>query len=109
MAEQQKAEQPAQEPHQEQEKKQVEFKFVTSPNIERKRPPKYCRFKKFGIYYVDYLDVEFLERFLSPDKRILPRRITGNSKKWQKRVARAVKRARILGLLPFVGTDSIEG
>lgn len=107
MAETQNIDQQPQE--QEQEKKQAEFRFVTSPNIERKRPPRYCRFKKYGIYYVDYLDAVFLERFLSQDKRILPRRITGNSKKWQKRVARAVKRARILGLLPFVGTDTIEG
>ncbi len=88
-------------------KKEEELHFILPPNIERKRPPRYCRFKKYGIKHVDHKDVEFLLRFLNPMGRILPRRITGNSKKWQRRVAAAIKRARILGLLPFV-TDSIE-
>ncbi len=87
--------------------KKEELHFILPPNIERKRPPRYCRFKKYGIKHVDHKDVEFLLRFLNPMGRILPRRITGNSKKWQRRVAAAIKRARILGLLPFV-TDSIE-
>lgn len=83
------------------------LKFILPPNIERKRPPRFCRFKKYGIRHVDHKDVEFLLRFVNPMGRILPRRITGNSKKWQKRVATAIKRARILGLLPFV-TDNIQ-
>ncbi len=92
---------------QDSQQQQPEFKFIVSPNIERRRPPKYCRFKKYGIKHVDHKDVEFLLRFLNPMGRILPRRITGNSKKWQRRVAAAIKRARILGLLPFV-TDNIQ-
>lgn len=63
---------------------------------------KYCRFKKAGIKYVDYKDADFLKKFLNEQGKILPRRITGNSLKFQRRVARAVKRARHLALLPYV-------
>lgn len=68
---------------------------------------KYCRFKKAGIKYVDYKDPEFLKKFLNDQGKILPRRITGNSLKFQRRVAQAVKRARHLALLPFV-TDLMK-
>lgn len=63
---------------------------------------KYCRFKKFGIRYVDYKEVGFLTKFLNEQGKILPRRITGNSLKYQKKVAQAVKRARQVALLPYV-------
>lgn len=63
---------------------------------------KYCRFKKAGIKYVDYKDPEFLKKFLNEQGKILPRRITGNSLKFQRRVAQAVKRARHLALLPYM-------
>lgn len=76
-------------------------------NTKRRRthlpqPKKYCRFKKAGIKYVDYKDPEFLKKFLNEQGKILPRRITGNSLKFQRRVATAVKRARHLALLPYV-------
>jgi small subunit ribosomal protein S18 len=63
---------------------------------------KYCRFKKHGIKFVDYKDPDFLLRFLNEQGKILPRRITGNSQKFQKKVSTAVKRARLLALLPYV-------
>ncbi|MCU0318253.1 MAG: 30S ribosomal protein S18 [Amoebophilaceae bacterium] len=66
---------------------------------------KYCRFKKLGIKYVDYKNTDFLMRFLNEQGRILPRRLTGNSLKYQKRLARAVKRARQLALLPYVADN----
>ena len=66
------------------------------------QPKKYCRFKKAGIKYVDYKDPEFLKKFLNEQGKILPRYITGNSLKFQRRVATAVKRARHLALLPYV-------
>ena len=66
---------------------------------------KFCRFKKSGIKYIDYKDPEFLMRFLNDQGKILPRRITGTSLKYQKKVAQAIKRARHLGLLPY-STDS---
>lgn len=68
---------------------------------------KYCRFKRSGIKYIDYKDPDFLLRFLNEQGRLLPRRITGTSLKYQRRLAVAVKRARHLALLPFV-TDSLK-
>jgi small subunit ribosomal protein S18 len=68
---------------------------------------KYCRFKKYGIKYVDYKDPDFLIRFLNPQGKILPRRLTGTSLKFQKKVATAIKRARHLALIPFV-TDGLK-
>jgi small subunit ribosomal protein S18 len=68
---------------------------------------KYCRFKKAGIKYVDYKDAEFLKRFLNEQGKILPRRLTGTSLKFQKKVSQAVKRARHLALLPYV-TDLLK-
>jgi len=62
---------------------------------------KFCRFKKSGIKYIDYKDPVFLKQFINDQGKILPRRITGTSLKYQKKVAQAIKRARHLGLLPF--------
>ena len=49
--------------------------------------------------------IEFLMRFLNPQGKILPRRITGNSLKFQRRLAVAVKRARQIALLPYVADN----
>ena len=68
---------------------------------------RYCRFKKSGIKYIDYKDPEFLKKFLNEQGKILPRRITGTSLKYQRRVAQAVKRARQIALLPYV-TDLLK-
>jgi small subunit ribosomal protein S18 len=68
---------------------------------------KYCRFKKAGIKYIDYKDPDFLLKFVNDQGKILPRRLTGTSLKYQRRLAVAIKRARHLGLLPFV-TDSLK-
>ncbi|MBN6049920.1 30S ribosomal protein S18 [Lactobacillus helveticus] len=57
------------------------------------------------IDYVDYRDVDLLKRFISERGKILPRRVTGTSAKNQRKVANAIKRARIMGLLPFVAED----
>ena len=64
-------------------------------------------FKKSGIKYIDYKDAEFLKKFVNEQGKILPRRLTGTSLKYQKKVAQAVKRARHLALLPFV-TDNLK-
>jgi small subunit ribosomal protein S18 len=63
---------------------------------------KYCRFRKHGIKYIDYKDADFLLKFINEQGKLLPRRLTGTSLKFQKRVAVAVKRARHLALLPYV-------
>ncbi|HEY4399305.1 MAG TPA: 30S ribosomal protein S18 [Lactobacillaceae bacterium] len=57
------------------------------------------------IEYVDYKDTDLLERFISERGKILPRRVTGTSAKNQRKVTTAIKRARIMGLLPFVAED----
>lgn len=79
-----------------------DVKFLSNPKIGLKRK-KYCRFRKFGIKYIDYKDADFLMQFINEQGKLLPRRITGNSLKYQRRVATAVKRARNLGMLPFIG------
>ena len=54
------------------------------------------------INYIDYKDVNLLRRFVSEKGKILPRRVTGTSAKNQRRLTVAIKRARIMGLMPFV-------
>ena len=63
---------------------------------------KYCRFKKSGIKFIDYKDPEFLMKFVNEQGKLLPRRLTGTSAKYQKKVSQAVKRARHLAILPYL-------
>ena len=79
-----------------------ELRFLSPPKVEVASKKKYCRFKKMNIKYIDYKDPEFLMRFLNEQGKLLPRRITGNSLKFQRKVAQAVKRARQIALLPYV-------
>ncbi|RIH63156.1 30S ribosomal protein S18 [Mariniphaga sediminis] len=83
-----------------------EIRYLTPPSVEVKKK-KYCRFRKNGIKYVDYKDPEFLKRFLNEQGKILPRRITGTSLKYQRKVGKAIKRARQIALLPYV-TDMLK-
>lgn len=83
-----------------------EIRYLTPPTVDVKKK-KYCRFKKARIKFIDYKDPEFLKRFLNEQGKILPRRITGTSLKYQRKVATAVKRARHLALLPYV-TDLMK-
>ena len=83
-----------------------EIRYLNTPTVEI-RKKKYCRFKKAGIKYVDYKDAEFLKKFLNEQGKILPRRITGTSLKFQRKVAQAGKRARSLALRPLV-TDLLK-
>ncbi|MBP8849701.1 MAG: 30S ribosomal protein S18 [Breznakibacter sp.] len=80
---------------------QSEIRYLTPPSVEIKKK-KYCRFRKNGIKYVDYKDPGFLKKFLNEQGKILPRRLTGTSLKYQRKVATAVKRARHLAFLPYV-------
>ena len=79
----------------------TEIRYLTPVAVDVKKK-KYCRFKKTGIKYVDYKDPIFLKRFLNEQGKILPRRLTGTSLKFQRKVSTAVKRARHLALLPYV-------
>ncbi|MFA5481729.1 MAG: 30S ribosomal protein S18 [Bacilli bacterium] len=63
---------------------------------------KVCYFTKNKIAYIDYKDVELLSRFISPNGKISPRRSTGTSARYQRELAKAIKNARFMGLLPYV-------
>jgi small subunit ribosomal protein S18 len=66
------------------------------------RRQKSCPFSSPNAPKIDYKDVKLLQRFISERGKIVPRRITAVSSKKQRELARAIKRARILALLPFV-------
>ena len=70
-----------------------------------RRRRKVCYFTANHIDYIDYKDVELLKRFISEKGKILPRRVTGTSAKYQRPLTIAIKRARVMGLLPFTSAD----
>ncbi len=78
-----------------------EIRYLAPIAVDVKKK-KYCRFKKAGIKYIDYKDPNFLLKFVNEQGKILPRRITGTSLKYQRKVAKAIKRARHLSLMPYV-------
>ena len=63
---------------------------------------KVCYFTKNNVKYIDYKDVELLKKFIAPNGRIAPRRVTGTCAKYRREVAQAIKRARFMALLPYV-------
>jgi small subunit ribosomal protein S18 len=69
-------------------------------NVRFKR--KVCRFCHDKNAKIDYKDVKMVEGFITDRGKILPRRVTGTCAKHQRGVAQAIKRARILALIPFV-------
>ena len=72
-----------------------------------RRRKKVCAFRADANKALDYKDVALLKKYVSERGKILPRRITGTSVKYQKKVATAVKRARHLALLPYL-TDLMK-
>lgn len=65
------------------------------------RRKKYCRFTAEGITDIDYKDLNMLKQYISETGKIVPSRITGTSAKYQRQLARAIKRARYIALLPY--------
>ncbi|MBI2096196.1 MAG: 30S ribosomal protein S18 [Candidatus Taylorbacteria bacterium] len=63
---------------------------------------KQCYFTQNNIKHIDYKDVELLRKFLNPHGRLLSRRRTEVSAKYQRKLSTAVKRARFMALLPYV-------
>ncbi len=59
-------------------------------------------FTSNNLKYVDYKDIELLKKFLAPNARLLSRRKTNLTAKNQRKMEEAVKRARFMGLLPFI-------
>ncbi len=60
-----------------------------------------CPFKAAGVKYIDYKDVDTLKKYISRYGKITPRYYTGVSVKFQKMLSSAIKKARIMALLPF--------
>lgn len=69
----------------------------------RGKKRKRCPFTTAGIKSIDYKDIETLKKFITDRGKILPRRITGVTAHYQKLLVSAIKRARHMALLPFVG------
>ena len=68
----------------------------------RKYSKKYCKFTEAKIDFIDYKDTALLKQCLSERFKIMPRRLTGTSKKHQEMVEKAIKRARHVALIPFI-------
>ena len=64
---------------------------------------KFCYFKKNNINYIDYKDIDVLKRFVGRAGQITSPRFTGTSHKYQRKLSNAIKRARFMALLPYVG------
>jgi len=64
-----------------------------------------CRFCEAGVQYIDYRDEKRVSRFLTERGKIIPRRVSGTCAKHQRMLSSAIKRARILALLPFVSDN----
>ncbi|MBC7326813.1 30S ribosomal protein S18 [bacterium] len=74
------------------------------PNrVARPRRRKTCIFCANKVTEIDYKDVDTLKKFITERAKIIPKRVTGTCAKHQRALARAIKRARIMALLPFVG------
>lgn len=65
------------------------------------RRKRYCRFTAEGVEEIDYKDLDTLKEYITETGKIVPSRITGTSAKYQRQLAKAVKRARYLSLLPY--------
>ncbi len=72
------------------------------PRTNQGPPPK---FDMTGIDYIDYKDLDLVKRFINEQGKILPRRVTGLTAKYQRQLTRAAKRARHLALIPFVADN----
>ncbi|MHC0039359.1 30S ribosomal protein S18 [Pseudoneobacillus sp. C159] len=68
----------------------------------RAKRRKVCYFTSHGITKIDYKEVDLLKKFISERGKILPRRVTGTSAKYQRKLTIAIKRARQMALLPYV-------
>jgi len=67
--------------------------------------PKFCQFCAENMDKIDYKNVDLLRRFIVEDGKIRPRRQTGTCARHQRTLATAIKRARHIALLPFIGED----
>jgi small subunit ribosomal protein S18 len=76
--------------------------FEDKKNNSRVRRKKTCWFTENKVEFIDYKDEKVLRRFISERGKIIPRRISGTSAKYQRMLVEAIKRARQMAILPFV-------
>lgn len=69
----------------------------------RTEAPKFCRFEKEGTFEVDYRDIAILGRYVSAQGKVNARKRNGSTAFYQRQVTTAIKRARFLALLPYIG------
>lgn len=72
----------------------------------RRMVPKACYFCQQKVEHVNWKDVALIRKYVSDRAKIRPRRVTGNCSEHQRAVAKAVKNAREMALLPYVGRSS---
>lgn len=72
----------------------------------RKPKKKVCAFCQEKVEYIDYKQYDKLKKYITERGKILPRRISGNCAHHQREMTRAVKRARLLALLPFTSENN---
>ncbi|WP_041944178.1 30S ribosomal protein S18 [Wigglesworthia glossinidia] len=65
------------------------------------RRRKFCRFTVEKIHHIDYKDIALLKNYVTENGKIVPSRITGTRAKYQRKLSKAIKRARYLSLLPY--------
>ena len=70
--------------------------------MSKSRKKRNCPFEDAGIIYIDFKDEKLIRKYMTEQGKIIPRHTSGASSKMQKQLARAVKRARQLALLPYV-------
>jgi len=75
--------------------------------MDKKRPnkkysKKYCKYTAMKIKTIDYKDLDLISMSLSERGKIMPRRLTGTSKKYQEQISKAIKRARAMALIPYI-------
>jgi small subunit ribosomal protein S18 len=80
-------------------------KYSSPMNNVGNMKPKKCPFTAARVKDIDYKDVETLKLFATERGKILPRRITGVSAHYQRKLTNAIKRARQMALMPFVAKD----
>ena len=79
---------------------------MAGPRRGGRRRKKVCYFTSNNITHIDYKDVELLKKFISERGKILPRRVTGTSAKYQRPLTVAIKLARHMALLPYVKEEA---
>jgi len=86
-------------------RKMVRKRPTTESQDFRMKKKKRCPFTAANVQHIDYKDIETLSKFVTERGKILPRRITGVSAYYQRRLAKAIKQARHVALLPFVAKE----